>query len=915
METFDGRLHSFDKPKSKSSSKSATRAWPHPESFVPNPKSLAEAGFFHKPAKDDADNVQCFICKKELGGWDEEDNPFEIHVRKCPKCPWAVARCSLEFDVDSDGNFSLKDSARLPSNKVLEKARLDTFGGKQKWWPHDSVKNHGATSKKMAKAGFVYTPQAPGDDTATCFYCDLSLSGWDVEDDPVEEHHKREARSGMACHFFQAEVQSTSQKKQKTKQASKKQRATKQPAPPTDESEAEHVPDGVSDTMAKKSKQKASAAPASSATTSSRKKSTKPPFVEVEVEESEDLEEEDIPELKVKPAPRKSTKKPAPGKMRSVPAGKGKQPMAALSEEDEGGDNRIKEAATRPAHPQSRAGKEKGKEKENDKENDKGMDKDVDKPPSNVDGKVAKRFEDFSVDVNETEEKRIGRSKGKESSTKGRLRSKSKPRSTNADADMPAKPPLSKSLSQSKPLLRAASRARASEIVEVGDKEQPEIELEEQPTDKPRRQTRTMKTVTESDADEPPVAAGKTAIRVAVPAPTSKPPSVISDKSTSSKATNGREEALLKKTATKKPPRRKGKGKGKESSQSPESSQHVEQDERDVADVLHDAPAPVEDQDADNDASKGEQMDIDNAVSPETQVEPVDMKEQASVPADVDMAAEVEAEVSKFPAPKSPSDFKAAAPAKNVKALKSKPKSKPKPAIRSEDIEIGTDNSLAHLRSRSQALASPSSHPDSSMNTKSKAFIPTAKSQKPKTKPIASIPEYEESGGREESVQQFMDVDINATTGFTKTEIASAQPAASALQPAAEIRFRTPSKSPQPSPQQPATPEAHAHWKSAARPASPSATADADTATFQADLLAASPAHDASALSLFLPPLASTPLEHTARLTDAERTLTVEQWIRHEMERQYEQLRVDGERRIEAFKTMAAEVRMRIEAL
>ncbi|THG96500.1 hypothetical protein EW026_g5340 [Hermanssonia centrifuga] len=44
----------------------------------------------------------------------------------------------------------------------------------------------------MAKAGFVYTPQATGDDTASCFYCGVALSGWDEDDDPMEEHHKRE---------------------------------------------------------------------------------------------------------------------------------------------------------------------------------------------------------------------------------------------------------------------------------------------------------------------------------------------------------------------------------------------------------------------------------------------------------------------------------------------------------------------------------------------------------------------------------------------------------------------------------------------------------------------------------------------------------------------------------------------------
>ena len=41
----------------------------------------------------------------------------------------------------------------------------------------------------MAKAGFAYTPSnSPEDDTATCFYCNLSLSGWDADDDPTYAH-------------------------------------------------------------------------------------------------------------------------------------------------------------------------------------------------------------------------------------------------------------------------------------------------------------------------------------------------------------------------------------------------------------------------------------------------------------------------------------------------------------------------------------------------------------------------------------------------------------------------------------------------------------------------------------------------------------------------------------------------------
>jgi hypothetical protein len=38
---------------------------------------------------------------------------------------------------------------------------------------------------QMAKAGFVFTPQTPGDDTGTCLYCGVSLGGWDEDDDPL----------------------------------------------------------------------------------------------------------------------------------------------------------------------------------------------------------------------------------------------------------------------------------------------------------------------------------------------------------------------------------------------------------------------------------------------------------------------------------------------------------------------------------------------------------------------------------------------------------------------------------------------------------------------------------------------------------------------------------------------------------
>lgn len=95
----------------------------------------------------------------------------------------------------------------------MEEARLKTFG--ENWWPHDKDPNHGPNSKKvrytlflsfipapyirkMAQAGFVYTPQAAGDDTVTCLYCNVALGGWGKDDDPMYVLSLNTVRSWLA---------------------------------------------------------------------------------------------------------------------------------------------------------------------------------------------------------------------------------------------------------------------------------------------------------------------------------------------------------------------------------------------------------------------------------------------------------------------------------------------------------------------------------------------------------------------------------------------------------------------------------------------------------------------------------------------------------------------------------------------
>ncbi|KAF4576991.1 hypothetical protein EYR36_004975 [Pleurotus pulmonarius] len=223
MEAFQNRLDSFKPKKVKHGSKNVTLKWPHPEHFKANAQSLAEAGFYFDPSFDDKDAVKCFMCGKMLSEWEEEDDPFDIHWSKCAKtCAWANVRCGLREDMNEDGGqvFVFGDKSRIPTSKAMEKARLATFTSGD-WWPHDATDGHGAASTSMAQAGFVYTPQFPGDDLVTCLYCQISLSGWDEDDDPMEEHRKRDRKSTTPCPFFTATGSSKPASRASTKPRSK----------------------------------------------------------------------------------------------------------------------------------------------------------------------------------------------------------------------------------------------------------------------------------------------------------------------------------------------------------------------------------------------------------------------------------------------------------------------------------------------------------------------------------------------------------------------------------------------------------------------------------------------------------------------------------------------------------------------
>ena len=107
MEVLQLRIDTFKKSKrvkQGNGKKVVVVKWPHPDAIIATPAKLAEAGFYYNPSWEDQDNVACFMCGKELSGWEEDDDPFQIHWEKCKDtCAWAFIRCGLDGDIDRKG--------------------------------------------------------------------------------------------------------------------------------------------------------------------------------------------------------------------------------------------------------------------------------------------------------------------------------------------------------------------------------------------------------------------------------------------------------------------------------------------------------------------------------------------------------------------------------------------------------------------------------------------------------------------------------------------------------------------------------------------------------------------------------------------------------------------------------------------
>ncbi|KAJ2848846.1 hypothetical protein J3B02_003881, partial [Coemansia erecta] len=149
---------------------------------------------------DAPDNVQCFHCGFELTGWEQSDDPFSEHYAHQPSCAYAKLHCQTREALAGNkvewvgwpvgkGGDDREQKARLLDMRNDVAMRLETFTTNE--WPHTGRVDWNVTPEKLAKAGFYYTPEWWGDDTATCQFCGYALAEWEADDDPNAEHERR----------------------------------------------------------------------------------------------------------------------------------------------------------------------------------------------------------------------------------------------------------------------------------------------------------------------------------------------------------------------------------------------------------------------------------------------------------------------------------------------------------------------------------------------------------------------------------------------------------------------------------------------------------------------------------------------------------------------------------------------------
>lgn len=123
---------------------------------------------------------------------DEHNSGFQFYV-VCVDCGYYLGAPEqvLAFYRKKEGQHSNCHKKKVIPPEARARARVPKYSpcearrSSYREWPHGSVA--GQSASEMAEAGFYYVESG---DKVRCFYCDLGVNNWEMDDVPQVEHYR-----------------------------------------------------------------------------------------------------------------------------------------------------------------------------------------------------------------------------------------------------------------------------------------------------------------------------------------------------------------------------------------------------------------------------------------------------------------------------------------------------------------------------------------------------------------------------------------------------------------------------------------------------------------------------------------------------------------------------------------------------
>ncbi|XP_072044508.1 baculoviral IAP repeat-containing protein 5-like [Amphiura filiformis] len=110
----------------KSNRLASFQDWPFDANCNCTPEKMAEAGFYHCPTEQEPDLVRCYMCYKELDGWEPHDEPREEHKSHSSGCAFLSVKKS-ETDLTIEEYFRLEGQRQQNRLMKIVQAKCKEF--------------------------------------------------------------------------------------------------------------------------------------------------------------------------------------------------------------------------------------------------------------------------------------------------------------------------------------------------------------------------------------------------------------------------------------------------------------------------------------------------------------------------------------------------------------------------------------------------------------------------------------------------------------------------------------------------------------------------------------------------------------------------------------------------------------------